>query len=70
MLILLILAVFLICLFEGVPLIKKGLWRELGTLGFLIATAIYLGITDIAELPTPINWLQQLLNPVGEVIFK
>lgn len=70
MIILFILAVLLICLLEGVPLIKKGLWPELGTLGFLIGTAIFLGIAKILEIPTPLNWLQQLLSPVGEGILK
>lgn len=62
-------AVILICLVEGIPLVKKGLWRELGTLGVLIGTAVLLGIVKIMGVSS-VGWLQQLLGPVGEAVLK
>ena len=69
MMVLFFLVVILVFWVEGVPLIKKGLWRELGAVSFLIAAAIFLGIAKIMEI-SPVRWLHQLLGPVGEVIFK
>lgn len=69
MMILFFLAVIFIFLLEGVPLIKKGQWRELGTFSFLIAIAFLIGIAKKMDIP-PVGWLQQLFGPVGEAIFK
>jgi len=69
MIILFFLATILICLIEGVPLIKKGLWRELCTFSFLIGIAFFLVIAKKMDIP-PVGWLQHLLGPVGEAIFK
>ncbi len=69
MIILFFLATILIGLVEGVPLVKKGLWRELGTFSFLIGTALLLVIAKKMDIP-PVGWLQQLLDPVGEALFK
>lgn len=65
-----ILAVILICLYEGGPLIKKRLWRELGAFGVLIGSAAWLGIAKILGISTPVNWLEQLLGPIGKMILK
>lgn len=65
-----ILAVVLIFLYDGLPLIKKGLWRELYTMGAIIGLAAYLGIAKTLELSTPFNWLEGLLSPVGTMIFR
>lgn len=65
-----ILAVVLIFLYDGLPLLKRKLWRELGVMGILIGSATYLGITEILGMTTPVHWLEQLLGPIGEIIFK
>lgn len=65
-----LLAAILIGLFDGIPLIKAKQWRELGTFGALMGTALYLGISKLLNLSTPVNWLHQLLSPIGEAIYK
>ena len=70
MIVLFILAVILIFLYDGVPLLKKRLWRELGTIGVLVGAASYLCIVDILGMSTPVNWLEQLLSPIGKILFK
>jgi len=65
-----LLAVILIVLYEGLPLFKNKLWRELGALGMLIGLAAFLGIADMWGMPTPVNLLEQLLGPIGQTIFK
>lgn len=65
-----ILVAILICLFEGGALLNKKMWRELGVVGVLMGAALSLGITKLLGLSTPVNWLHQLLSPLGETIFK
>lgn len=64
-----ILATTLICLTDGLALFKNKQWRELGTLGLLIAAAILLVMAKKFDIPTPADVLQQMFRPVGEVIF-
>lgn len=66
----LISAAILICLLDGVPLVKNKQWRELGTLGFLIVAAILLLVVNKINIPSPIEVLQQLLSPIGKFVFK
>ncbi len=70
MLALFILTVILIFLYEGVPLWKKRLWPELGTLGALTGVAAYLYIARVLGMTTPVDWLEMLLSPLGKIIFK
>lgn len=70
MLTFLILAVIFIFLTDGAALVKKKQWRELSTLGLLIGIAIFLVIANRFEIPTPVDGLQTLFRPVGEVIFE
>lgn len=65
-----LLAAILVFLFEGVPLIKAKLWRELGTFGFLMGAALLLGIIRLLGISTPVEWLHKFLSPVGKTIFK
>lgn len=64
------LAVILISLHEGMPLLKRRLWRELGTLGLINISATYLAIAELLGMSTPLNWLEQLLSPIGKMIFR
>ena len=60
----------LIFLYDGIPLWEKRLWRELGVLGVLIGAAAYLNIAAMLGMTTPVNWLEQLLGPIGRMIYK
>ncbi len=55
---------------EGIPLIKKKMWKELITLISLIAIAILLVIENLLDIPTPINFINNLLYPFGKTIFR
>lgn len=70
MIILLAVSGILIMLYEGIPLLRKKLWRELVTVGILIASAIFLGIAEMLGVTMPIPWLEQLVGPLGQTIFK
>lgn len=70
MIIYLILALIIICLYDGVRLIKTRLWRELITMGLLITIAVLIVVFKKFHMPTLVDVLHQLLRPVGEVIFR
>ncbi|VBB05145.1 Hypothetical protein LUCI_0352 [Lucifera butyrica] len=70
MTLLLILAGLLTAVYEGLPLFRKRLWRELAILGLLLGSAGLLGIVQVLGLSTPLNWLEQILGPVGRQFFK
>lgn len=70
MLAMFILAVLLISLYEGLPLLKRRLWRELGAVGLLIGAAVYLGIAELWGMSTPLGLLEQLLGPIGKMTFR
>ena len=70
MLLVLILISIIIGLIEGIPLVKKKLWKELATVVSLIIIAIFLEIVNILGMPTPMHILKDLLSPLGKVIFK
>lgn len=70
MIIYLIFALILICLFDGVSLARRKLWRELSTLGVLITIAIIIVIAKKFHIPTLVDILHQLFRPIGEVLFR
>jgi ABC-type iron transport system FetAB permease component len=70
MLLELILVATIIGIIEGIPLVKKKMWRELATVVVLIIIAIFLEIVKILGMPTPIHILKDLLSPLGKAIFK
>jgi hypothetical protein len=55
---------------EGLPLIKKKMWKELVTLMILLLIAILLVVEKILGIPNPINIMNNLLYPFGKTIFK
>jgi hypothetical protein len=59
-----------ICLLEGIPLFREKKWPELSVFGILIGVTLLLGIGDALGWPPPLEMLQRLLRPVGEIIFK
>ena len=70
MIALFLLAVVYIGLYEGLPLFKRKLWRELGAVGLLLGSSVYLAVAETLGMSTPLNWLEQLLGPVGRMIFR
>ena len=70
MLSLLILVSTVIGTIEGIPLIKKKMWKELITTLFLIVTAIFLGIIKNLDMSTPLEILREILYPFGIKIFR
>ncbi len=70
MTILFILTVVFISLFEGIPLVKNKQWGELVMVSFLITVSVYLGIAKLRNWSTPIQWLEQLLDPLATTLFR
>jgi 4-hydroxybenzoate polyprenyltransferase len=70
MIALFLLTVIVICLYEGIPLTKQRLWRELATLGLLIGSSFSLGVAKLLGVSSPLNWLEHWLGPIGKMIFK
>lgn len=67
MIIILIITVLLIFLMEGITLIKKKLWKELTTVGFILFIAIFLEIGENWAIITPINLIKKFLEPIGRL---
>lgn len=59
-----------IAFIEGVPLIKKRMWKELNTLIILLLIAIFLVITKLLNLPTPLKIMDNLIYPFGKKVFR
>jgi hypothetical protein len=67
--VILILAVFLIFLFEGIPLIKKRMWNELTTVVLLLLIAAIMQIGKSLNMASLINIIERLFEPIGKMIF-
>lgn len=59
-----------IAFIEGIPLIKKRMWKELTALIILLLIAILLVITKLLNLPTPLKIMNNLICPFGKKIFR
>lgn len=59
-----------ISIIEGIPLIKKKLWKEFSVLIFILTIAVFLVVEDILGIPTPIEITSKFLNPLGKAIFR
>lgn len=59
-----------IAFIEGIPLIKKKMWKELTVLMILLLIAILLVITKLLKLPTPLKILNNLISPFGKAVFR
>lgn len=57
-------------IYEGIPLVKKKLWKEFITLIFLTLIIIILLIIKILNLPTPLEIIENLLYPLGKTIYR
>ncbi|MFA6941542.1 MAG: hypothetical protein WCQ54_11300 [Clostridiaceae bacterium] len=70
MTIILIITALLICLIEGVPLIRKGMWKEFTTISFLLFIALFIQIGVKLGMPTPIDLIEKLFMPIGKMFLK
>lgn len=59
-----------IAFIEGIPLIKKKMWKELTVLIILLLIAILLVIIKLLKLPTPLKILNNLISPFGKSVFR
>lgn len=60
----------IIAFVEGLPLFKKKMWKELITVIILLLITISLVAVKKLSLPTPLNILNDLLYPLGKMIFR
>lgn len=60
----------IISIIEGIPLVKKKLWKEFTTVMILIFIAIFLGILDLLNMPNPIHILDDLIYLFGRKVFR
>jgi hypothetical protein len=65
-----ILAVLLIFLLEGIPLIKNKMRNELIAVVVLLLIALGLQICKSSNMITPIDIIKKIFEPVGKMIFK
>ncbi len=65
----LVLIVIVIILAEGIPLVKKKLWKELVTFGILIFISIVLMVGKRLDIQPPLGLLGNLLSPIGKMLF-
>jgi hypothetical protein len=70
MLKLLILLAIPIFLFEGLPLIREKSWKELIAFSILIGVSLVLGVGKIFGMPTPVELLHRIFEPVGRALFN
>jgi hypothetical protein len=70
MIYLFIIAVAAVSLAEGIPLIKKGMWKEFYTIVSLLGISAFFVVLSAFGLSTPFEWLNNSLIPVGKLIFK
>ena len=55
---------------EGIPLRKHGQWKELAVMSTLLGLTFLLAAGNYLGLPSPLELLERLLEPVGKAIFK
>ncbi|HEX3048857.1 MAG TPA: hypothetical protein VHY08_29175 [Bacillota bacterium] len=60
----------LICFFEGLPLYKERKWKELIVFSILIGLSLILSFGKIFGIPTPVEVMQNIMEPIGKTIFK
>lgn len=65
-----IIAIILIYVLEGRPLIKSKQWKEFVTMGFLLGIALLLVVGKMINILSPLGFLDKLLFPIGKSILK
>ena len=70
MTVLIVFAALAIGLAEGIPLQKKGQWKELVVMSTILGMAFLMVAGYYLGLPSPLAFMDRLLEPVGKAIFK
>lgn len=70
MLISLIIAGTVIGIFEGMPLLKKRMYKEFIAAISILVIATGMWIVNSMGVPTSLKILNDLLNPIGRAIFR
>lgn len=70
MTVLLVFTALAIGLAEGIPLQKKGQWKELAVMSTILGMAFLMVAGYYLGLPSPLAFMERLLEPVGKAIFK
>lgn len=70
MLIFLIIVGTAIGIIEGMPLLKKRMYKELIAVISILVIAIGMWILNSMGIPTSLKLLNDLLNPIGRTIFR
>lgn len=70
MLISLIIAGAAIGVIQGLPLLKKGMYKEFIAAISILVIAIGMWILNSMGVPTSLKFLNDLLNPIGRTIFR
>lgn len=65
-----LLAIILIYILQGLPLIKNKKWKELFTFTLLLVIALLLGAGKKLGIRTPVLLLDQFLSPFGKMLFQ
>lgn len=69
MTVLIVVAALAIGLAEGIPLGKQGQWKELVVMSTLLGMTFLMVAGYYFGLPSPLAFLERLLEPVGKAIF-
>jgi hypothetical protein len=70
MTVLIVFTALAIGLAEGIPLKKKGQWKELAVMSTLLGMAVLLAVGYYLGLPSPLAFLERMIKPIGKAIFK
>jgi hypothetical protein len=62
-----LLAVLIICIVEGIPLIKAEMRKELITVVIILLIGLVVEITSNLAIITPIGLIQKVFEPIGKM---
>lgn len=65
-----VISILLICILEGIPLMKKKMWKELLSVGSILLICLSLQIGKNLGIMTPINLIEKLFEPLGRTFFN
>lgn len=62
-----LLAVLIICIVEGIPLIKAEMKKELITVVIILLVGLVIEINSNLAMITPIGLIQKVFEPIGKM---
>ncbi|AZV58336.1 hypothetical protein [Clostridium sp. AWRP] len=65
-----IISSFLIGILEGIPLVKKKMWKELSCVVILLIMALFFQVSINLGMATPIDLIEKLFEPIGKTFFN